>query len=92
VFYIGLIEQFLNIKVILLVTDRCHSINKDFNKFQITDETYLKVINETVKLYKDPYHLYKSFMCSIIENKTGIDINFLKVYFENDVNTLDINT
>jgi hypothetical protein len=61
VFYLGLIAQFVDIDVVTVVTDRCLKISVDSKRFKINNKTDLCVINKNVKLYSDPYHLYKSF-------------------------------
>jgi hypothetical protein len=69
VFYTGLIEKKFEITIATNVTDRCATIIMDEKKFIIENEVDLCVINKNIKLYKDPFHLFKSFMKFIIKNK-----------------------
>jgi hypothetical protein len=90
VFYAGLIEQKLDIQVLTIVTDRSTRILKDIKKFDVIDDK-IKIIEKTIHIYKDPYHLYKNFMVHVIKNKTGLNINVIKKHFEqlNDELTLN---
>jgi hypothetical protein len=89
IFYLGKIEEQLNIKVVTLVTDRSPITTKDFEKFKITDGVFMKIINDSVLIYKDPYHLFKSLMKFIISNKTEINVNLLTKYVD-DSSILDL--
>jgi hypothetical protein len=90
VYYIGLLEQKLDIEVVTLVTDRCTKIVKEKNYFKIDNKVDLVVINKTIKLYCDPYHLYKSFMRYLINKNLIVLTNFFEQ--NNDFSTLNILT
>jgi hypothetical protein len=94
VYYMGLIEKYLDIDVIALITDRAPKIIQDQELFQILDEINLKVIDKNVKIYKDPYNLYKSLMKLVINGKTEINKNLLTMFFEKikDFETLNAKT
>jgi hypothetical protein len=94
VFYMGLLEKTLNIKILTLVCDRCSVIMKESENFKITNETDIKIIDNVVKIYYDPFHLYKSFMKFIIAGSTEIPEKLLKNLFakKKDDKTMNINT
>jgi hypothetical protein len=83
VYYAGIIEeQSLDIDVVMIVTDRCQKICVDQRRFKIENDVDLSLIKKSVKIYNDPYHLYKNFVNSIISGKSQISkeilINFFK--------------
>jgi hypothetical protein len=90
VYYLGLIEKKLNIDVVALVTDRCTKIVKHKNYFKIDNQVDLVVIDKAIKLYCDPYHLYKSFMRYIINKNLIVLTNFFER--NNDFSTINLQT
>jgi hypothetical protein len=95
IYYAGLIEKNLDIKIELIVTDRCPLIIKDTKKYVIKNDVDLCIINKTIKVYKDPYHLYKNFMKHLINEKIQqLPKNFIKTLCEknNDFETMKLST
>jgi hypothetical protein len=64
-----LLKKNLDITIEIIVTDRCPMILRDTKKFVIKNDVDLCVIDKTIKVYKDPYHLYKNFMKLLIKDK-----------------------
>jgi hypothetical protein len=67
---------------------------KESENFKITNATDIKIIKNVVKIYYDPFHLYKCFMKFIIAGSTEIPENLLKHLFEikKDDKTMNLNT
>jgi hypothetical protein len=66
----------------------------DSKRFKMNTKTELTIINKTVNIYNDPYHLYKNFCKLIIKGDTDISKKILQIFFadSHDNKTMDART
>jgi hypothetical protein len=82
VYYLGLLEQqCVDINVVAIIKDRCMKMELDSKRFKMNNKTELTIINKTVNIYNDPYHLYKNFCKLIIKGDTDISKKNIANFF-----------
>jgi hypothetical protein len=82
VFYLGMMEQCVDIDVVAVVTDHCRKIGLDSRRFKMNTKTAESIINKNVNIYNDLYHLYKSFCKSVLKGGTEISKEILQFFLQ----------
>jgi hypothetical protein len=91
--YLGMMEQqCVDIDVVAIIKDRCMKMELDAKRFQMNTKTELTIINKTVNIYNDPYHLYKSFCKLVIQGDTDISQEILHQFFADSLDTQTMDT